>query len=108
MPVILQVNYTPSAAQANASPHDKIESAKAIARLPGLLWKVWIEDKVSNTRGGIYLFEDLASAKAWGDDVLATRLAQGGGRDVSIRYFDVNEEPSVITRAPLAQILQAA
>ncbi|HEX2886560.1 YdhR family protein [Vineibacter terrae] len=108
MPVILQVNYTPSDKQSRQAPQDRIESAKAIAKLPGLLWKVWIEDSVSNTRGGIYLFENLDSAKAWGDGVLATRLAEGGGSDVSIRYFDVNEEPSVITRAPLAQLLQAA
>lgn len=100
MPVILQVNYMPGAKQRNASTEARVDSARSIAQLPGLRWKVWIADPEAGRRGGIYLFDDLASARAWGTQV-EQRLAAGGGTDLQIRYFDVDEAPSAVTRAPL-------
>ena len=100
MPVILQVNYTPGPQQLNQAPDARLDSAHTIAKLPGLRWKVWIANQEDVRRGGIYLFDDLASARAWGTQVEA-RLAAGGGTDLQIRYFDVDEAPSAITRAPL-------
>jgi len=108
MPVLLQVNFVPGPGQASQSQADKLASARHIAGLPGLAWKVWIQDPGSNTRGGIYLFADLASAQAWGDSQLRPRLEQGGATGISIRYFDVNEEPSRITRAPLDRVPEPA
>lgn len=105
MAVILQVNFvTTDKTELQA----QLESAKAIARLPGLLWKIWINDEASQTRGGIYLFDDLTSAQAWGDAVLPERLKARGAKDVSIRYFEINEQASILTRAPLLQTAAAA
>lgn len=105
MPVILQVNFvTPDRPAQQA----QLESAKAIAQQPGLRWKVWINDEAAQTRGGIYLFDDLKSAKAWGDDILPERLKARGATNISIRYFDVNEEASLVTHAPLLQRAVAA
>jgi hypothetical protein len=101
MPVLLQVNFTPGAAHAAQTPDDKLDSARRIAGLPGLAWKIWIQDEGSATRGGIYLFEDRHAARAWGEDQLRARLTEGGASDISIRYFDINEEASHITRAPI-------
>ncbi|GGC89728.1 YdhR family protein [Chelatococcus reniformis] len=105
MPVILQVNFATAERPASQA---QIESAKAIAQQPGLRWKVWINDEASQTRGGIYLFDDLKSAKAWGDDVLPERLKARGATHISIRYFDVNEDASLVTHAPLLQRAAAA
>lgn len=102
MPVILHVNYTPSEAQ-NATPRDqRIASAQNISRVDGLGWKVWVRNPQSGDRGGIYLFDDHASAKAWADDV-GKRLAAGGGSKLSLTYFEIDEELSAITHAPIAK-----
>ena len=101
MSIILQVNFTPGPDHAAQSAHEKQEAARRIAALPGLSWKIWIHEETGNTRGGIYLFDDLASAKAWGDDQLTPRLHEKGASDISIRYFAINEEASRITNAPL-------
>lgn len=101
MSIILQVNFTPGPAHAAQSASEKLESARRIAALPGLSWKLWIQEESGGTRGGIYLFDDLASAKAWGNDQLTPRLLEGGATDISIRYFTINEEASRITHAPL-------
>ncbi len=101
MAIILQVNFTPGPAQVAQSLDDRLESARNIAKLAGLAWKVWIQEHEGTTRGGIYLFETLADARDWGDRLLRPRLAEGGASDISIRYFEVNEAPSRITHAPL-------
>jgi hypothetical protein len=101
MTVVLQVNFTPSPDRSKRRDEARLEQARQIAELPGLQWKIWIEDVESSTRGGIYLFDDLASAKAWAEDSLRKRLTQGGATNISIRYFEVDRDVSVVTRAPL-------
>jgi hypothetical protein len=101
MPVILQVNFIPGPDQAAQSPSDKLEAAHRIAELPGLAWKVWIQATEGATRGGIYLFDSLDNARDWGEWHLRPRLESGGALEISLRYFDVNEAPSRVTRAPL-------
>jgi hypothetical protein len=101
MPVILQVNFVPGPAQAAQTPAEKLESAHRIADLPGLAWKVWIQATEGETRGGIYLFDTQDNARDWGERQLRPRLESGGAREISLRYFDVNEAPSRITRAPI-------
>ncbi|MFT3801825.1 MAG: YdhR family protein [Burkholderiaceae bacterium] len=102
MPVILQVNYIPSEQQQALPVDARLESAHRIAELPGFRWKVWIRSADPVRRGGIYLFDDLPSALGWGREV-EQRLSAGGGRDIEIRYFDVDPEPSRITQAPLGE-----
>lgn len=109
MAILLQVNYTPSAQQNQQSDVERVESAERIAKtVAGLQWKVWISSTTDKLRGGIYLFDNLDSAKAWGEGNLRERLAAGGGTDISITYFDVDEKLSAITRAALAKADLAA
>ena len=108
MAIILQVNYRPSAAQAAAPETTRLENARRIAdTVGGLQWKVWIASD-DGLRGGIYLFDDRESARAWADGDLRPRLEGGGGTDISIRYFEVDEAASAITRAPLTRLRAAA
>jgi hypothetical protein len=102
MPVLMQVNFTPGEKQRRETQEDYNEVARFIAALPGFRWKIWIHDAATSTRGGIYLFDDLAAARAFGDDQLGPRLREDGAEDVSIRYFAINEEASAIDHAPLA------
>lgn len=41
--------------------------ARAIARVPGLIWKVWILDEATAELGGVYLFASRAQAQAYVD-----------------------------------------
>jgi hypothetical protein len=100
----MQVNFTPSEQQARETQEDKVAVAQELTKLPGLRWKIWIWDKPSNTRGGIYLFDDLASAKSFGDDQLAGIFAALGATNVSIRYFEIDLEPSLANAAPLGAL----
>ena len=109
MSIILQVNYTPSEQQEQVSDSARLESADNIARnVSGLQWKVWISNADAKLRGGIYLFDDLESARKWGEGNLRERLAANGGTNISITYFEVDEKLSAITRATLSSAKLAA
>lgn len=109
MATLLQVNYRPSAQQNQLSDAERVESAERIANnVAGLQWKVWISNAADKLRGGIYLFDNLDSARAWGEGNLRDRLAAGGGTNISITYFDVDEKLSAITRAALVKASLAA
>lgn len=103
MPILLQVNFTPGEKGASETQDDFNAVARNISVLPGFRWKIWIEDPASSSRGGIYLFDDLATARAWGDDQLRPRLVADGATNILIRYFEVNEEASAINHAPPMQ-----
>ncbi len=109
MAILLQVNYTPSEQQVAQSDTDRLASADKIAKnVAGLQWKVWISSDTDKLRGGIYLFDTIANARAWGEGNLRKRLAAGGGSNISITYFDVDEKLSAITRATLTRANLAA
>ncbi|MBI2825245.1 MAG: YdhR family protein [Planctomycetia bacterium] len=75
---------------------------KLIAQQPGLLWKIWIGDSGRSEVGGIYLFEDERAARAFLDGPLFAQVkANPGFKRVDAKLFDVDEECSAITRAPL-------
>lgn len=104
MATILQVSYRPSVGQAAALESKRVESARRIAdTVGGLQWKVWVSSE-DGLRGGIYLFDDRESARAWAEGDLRPRLTEGGGTDLSIRYFEVDETLSAITRAPIERV----
>lgn len=107
MPVILQVNFTPGPAHRAQTRAERLQSAQRIAQFEGLRWKVWIGKEATDIAGGIYLFDDDARASAW-EEQLRQRLVAAGASNILIRHFDVDEEASAITRAPLEAALQPA
>lgn len=74
--------------------------ARDIAEEPGLIWKIWTENAASGEAGGIYLFRDEASARAY-IDKHAARLRAFGITDIRAKLFDVNQALSLLDRAPL-------
>ncbi len=75
--------------------------AELIAATPGLRWKVWTENSETGQAGGIYLFDDDATASAYVAEHTA-RLRGFGVTDIRARTFHVNEPLTAITRGPLA------
>ncbi len=101
---LAQVNFqfhAPSQAQAQKA---ALERAHAIAdEVTGLIWKVWIYDHDRSEAGGIYLFQDEASAQAYlGGDIFTGLRNMPGVEDMQVKIFDVNEVNSAITRARLS------
>jgi hypothetical protein len=52
------------------------EPARAIAAVPGLIWKVWLLDEAAAELGGVYLFASRAEANAYVDGPLLQHLRQ--------------------------------
>jgi hypothetical protein len=74
--------------------------AGIIGRSPGLRWKIWTENEEEGTAGGIYLFEDDDSARAYLEEHTA-RLEGFGVTDIRARLFHVNEPLTAVTRGPI-------
>lgn len=106
MATILVVNYAPSDAQNNSPIQERRASAARISALDGFRWKYWIRGQDDGTRGGVYLFDTPDQARVWGEEV-RKRLAEGGGINVTVRYFDVDPELSALTNATLPQPIPA-
>jgi hypothetical protein len=79
-----------------------LAAAEKIAGLPGLLWKLWGYDDSEHVAESIYLFDTDDHARAWGDGPMKSSLASNPGiGDIQVRYYDVDERLSAVTRAPL-------
>lgn len=71
--------------------------AESISREPGFTSKIWTENPRTGEAGGIYLFEDEASALAYAK-MHEQRVLAMGASAVQYKLFDVNEPLSRITR----------
>lgn len=74
--------------------------AQDIATEPGLIWKIWTENRDEGRAGGLYLFDnpvDAARYKAKHTD----RLAAFGVTGIVAHVFAVNPGLNAITRAPI-------
>jgi hypothetical protein len=72
--------------------------ARDIANEPGLVWKIWLEDRESGHAGGIYLFEDAAAAQRYREKH-ERRLSAMGLTGVTANTLSVNPELSLLTMA---------
>jgi hypothetical protein len=78
------------------------QDAEKIAGVPGLVWKLWAYDDDEHVATGIYLFESESHARAFGDGPMVPALSGHAGiSDIEARYFDVDQELSRVTRAPM-------
>jgi hypothetical protein len=76
--------------------------ARAIATIPGLIWKVWILDEAASELGGMYLFASRAEAQAYLDGPILAHLRHDP-RVVRVTHqlWDTHAL-SALTRAPEA------
>jgi quinol monooxygenase YgiN len=105
---ILQINFKFNV------PREQFEEnaaslAQAFAEVPGCVWKVWLMNEAESEAGGIYLFADEASIENYkGSPLFAAVLSHPALSDHSIKQFEVMEEVSQVTRAPLGATAAAA
>lgn len=105
---ILQVNLKFSIPRADLATA-WFGAAQPIADTPGLLWKVWLMNEVESEAGGIYLFESKDAVQAYlAGPIVATLKASPVISDISAKVFDVLEEHSAVTRAPLSHLVASS
>ena len=108
--VVVQINYRrPDMPKAEWDARYCAETAAPFVSLPGLQWKIWLDDPSdAQLSGGIYLFADRASAQSYPYVPIVARMrANSALSDLQIRIFDVRENMSEITRAPVPGLTAA-
>lgn len=103
MPHILQINYKFTVSRAEfESGFDAI--AAEIAKVPGLRWKIWLLNEAESRGGGIYLFEDEQSVRAYLDGpIVAALKSYPILTELSVKTFAVLEAPTAVTRGPIEE-----
>ena len=77
--------------------------APELARVPGLISKVWLADETSNTYGGVYTWVDQQSMDAFArSDFFKAFAANPSFANMRSKAFGILEGPSQITRAAIA------
>ncbi len=77
-------------------------AAVPIAKVPGLVWKVFGLDEKRCEATGIYLFKDSSSLEAYLDSPIMERMKSlEFFSDITIKKFDCVEKASAITRGPV-------
>lgn len=100
MPYLLQVDFPYPGPWGDEMTAAMQDLAQSIAQEPGLLWKLWTENREKSEAGGIYLFQDQPSAEAY-LEMHSRRLKNFGISQVNSKIFAVNEALSRLDRAPL-------
>ncbi|KQM83104.1 YdhR family protein [Agromyces sp. Leaf222] len=75
--------------------------AAEISAEPGFRSKIWTEDPGRGVAGGVYVFDDAASAEAYVAKH-TTRLAGFGITDIDARIIGVNEGLSALTNGAVS------
>jgi hypothetical protein len=98
---LLQINYQLGSAVSDFMRESK-PVADVLANVPGLRWKIWLKNDNEELGGGIYLFEDPEALKSFVEGPIVAKLrSHPAVVDVSLKEFDVDEDLSSITRAPI-------
>ncbi len=79
------------------------ELAPALAKVPGLISKVWLADATGNTYGGVYTWRDRAAFQAFlQSDLAKAAFNNPSVVDVTMRDYAVLDGPTKITRGLVA------
>jgi hypothetical protein len=99
---ILQVNFT---FQVPGKDYEKAtfdQFAERVANARGLIWKVWIINEANKEAGGILLFDDESSLKAYlAGEIVAELKKHPALSDIEAKVFDVMDKHSKVTRGPV-------
>lgn len=101
MKKLLQVDFDFSGPFGDDMAEQLAGLAESINNEPGFIWKIWTENQAEQLAGGIYLFADEKSAKAY-LKMHSARLAEMGVTGIRGKIFDVNTPLSTINNSPIA------
>lgn len=98
---LLQMEYLFSGPWGEEMAAEYSELARRIADVPGLICKVWTENRETGEAGGVYLFDDEASLDAYLKGKIE-RMTAAGVKGLRAKKFDINEPLTRITRGRLS------
>jgi heme-degrading monooxygenase HmoA len=76
--------------------------APELARVPGLVSKVWLADAASNTYGGVYLWADREALEAFArSDFFQAFASNPSFVNISATTYGILEGPSAVTRTAI-------
>jgi hypothetical protein len=76
--------------------------ARDFAAVPGLRWKIWLMNEDRHEAGGLYMFEDAPSLKAFLEGPLAKGvMGHPALSDFSAKTFDIMDSLTAVTRGPV-------
>lgn len=101
MKKLLQVDFDFSGPFGKDMAEQLLGLAESINGEPGVIWKIWTESEKDQLAGGIYLFEDEASAVAY-LKMHSARLEAMGVKGIRGKIFDVNLPLSAINKGPIS------
>lgn len=102
MPVIVKMSYTYSADPKEWAAAYTDERAKMFLAVPGLIWKIWLDEPNERLSGGIFLFETREYAEAYLASPLGSRAKHNPKlSDLRIELFEIREEMTRITHGPV-------
>lgn len=80
--------------------------ANDFAALEGLIWKVWLMNEEVSQAGGIYLFQDEPSLRAYLEGPLAAGVMDHPAlSDFEAKVFEVMEDVTAVTRGPVKALV---
>lgn len=98
---ILQINFKFNVPRADYE-QAVAPLGSAIAAVAGLRWKIWLMNEAESEAGGIMLFDDEASLKAYLDGPIAAQIVSHPAlSDFSVKQFGMMEAETAITRGPI-------
>lgn len=100
MATILQVDFPFPGPWGGDAAVALADLANLIDQAPGLRWKIWTENEREGIAGGIYCFDDEASARAYMTEHEA-RLTAFGITGIRAVFLDVNDGLTSINRGPV-------
>ena len=81
------------------------EAASIIPSVQGLIWKIWVYEEEEFEMGGIYLFADRETAKAYlNHPVMQAVRSNPAVVSTESQLWDVESSLSALTRGPLQDI----
>lgn len=102
MAKLLQVDFEFNGPFGEEMSNALVDLAQSINQEPGMIWKIWTESEKDKLGGGIYLFEDEATAQAY-LEMHTARLKQMGVGEVRGQIFDINAPLSSINQGPIGE-----
>ncbi len=97
----MQINYRFNRTRSEQE-KASLQSAQIIANVKGIIWKIWIVNENEKTAGGIYLFEDEASAETYlKGPIIAAMKNMPIIDNFEAKIFDIIPEPTKITHGPV-------
>src|SRR6516165_8912094 len=80
------------------------EAATIIASVEGLIWKIWVMQEEEFAMGGVYLFANRETAKAYLNDPVVQAVCSNPALvSTQSQLWDVESSLSTLTRAPLRE-----